>query len=118
MTLDFYVSPKNNVRNNVRFLKSNSRFPVDNVHFFCHFFKLSFQVSQFFSNVKFQLKSEQGWAFFMQKLQLYSGQGDCIVNKLLKPCIKSYNLIVDKRKSKDRVMFHTESYNFTVNKTT
>ena len=115
---DFYVSPKNNVRNNVRFLKSNSRFPVDNVHFFCLFFKLSFQVSQFFSNVKFQLKSEQGWAFFMQKLQLYSGQGDCIVNKLLKPCIKSYNLIVDKRKSKDRVMFHTESYNFTVNKTT
>lgn len=91
---------------------------MDNVHFFCLFFKLSFQVSQFFSNVKFQLKSEQGWAFFMQKLQLYSGQGDCIVNKLLKPCIKSYNLIVDKRKSKDRVMFHTESYNFTVNKTT
>ena len=86
--------------------------------FFAFFLNWVFKFPSFFSNVKFQLKSEQGWAFFMQKLQLYSGQGDCIVNKLLKPCIKSYNLIVDKRKSKDRVMFHTESYNFTVNKTT
>ena len=91
---------------------------MDNVHFFCLFFKLSFQVSQFFSNVKFQLKSEQGWAFFMQKLQLYSGQGVCMVNKLLKHCIKSYNLIVDKGKFKERIMFHTESYNFTVDKAT
>ena len=68
--------------------------------------------------VKFQLKSEQGWTFFMQKLQLYSGQGDCMVNKLLKQCIKSSNFTVNKGKSKDRIMFHTESYNYTVDKTT
>lgn len=67
--------------------------------------------------VKFQLKSEQGWTFFMQKLQLYSGQEDCMVNKLLKQYIKSSNFTVNKEKFKDGVMFHTESYNYTVNKT-
>lgn len=37
MTLTFTSLPENNVRNNVLFLKSNSRFSVDNVHFFSNF---------------------------------------------------------------------------------
>lgn len=67
--------------------------------------------------VKFQLKSEQGWTFFMQKLQLNSGQELCTVNMIWNSSIKSSNFTVNKEKYKDRIMFHTESYNFTVDKT-
>lgn len=67
--------------------------------------------------VEFQLKSEQGWAFFMQKLQLNSGQGLCTVNMIWNSSIKSSNFTVNKRKIAEGTVFHTESYNFTVDKT-
>ena len=95
----FTSLPENNVR--------SSGFPKK-------IFSSSF--SQF--PVKFQLKSEQGWIFFMQKLQLYSGQGDCMVNKLLKQYIKSSNFTVNKSKIAEGTIIHAKSYNYIVNKTT
>ena len=53
----------------------------------------------------------------MQKLQLNSGQELCTVNMIWNSSIKSSNFTVNKEKYKDRIMFHTESYNFTVDKT-
>ena len=76
------------------------------------------KISRFLQYVKFQLKSEQGWIFFMQKLQLNSGQELCTVNMIWNSSIKSSNFTVNKGKYKDRIMFHTESYNFTVDKAT
>ena len=56
--------------------------------------------------------------FFMQKLQLNSGQELCTVNIIWNSSIESSNFTVNKGKYKDRIMFHTESYNFTVDKAT
>lgn len=68
--------------------------------------------------VKFQLKSEQGWAFFMQKLQLNSGQELCTVNMIWNRSIKSSNFTVNKRKIAKETIFHIKSSNYTVDKTT
>ena len=77
--------------------------------------------SRFFYFVKFLnllALSEQGWAFFMQKLQLNSGQELCTVNMIWNSSIKSSNFTVNKRKIAEGTIFHIKSSNYTVDKTT
>ena len=117
--------------------------PENNVRFFCHFSKSSFQglmpimfdffssffpfpVSKFFfrfekffsfpSPVKFQLYFGQGWPFLMKKLQLNSRQALYTVNVIWYSAIKSSNFTVDKEKIAEWTIIRTESSNFTMDK--